>query len=545
MVERTLYDTEITAVTGDYDVAFNSVVDLIDDDETDSALFVLNPNYEVNIGDELRFYDYKQDDIFAGVVRDIKNKVPREVAVYKFDLLLEERIVNDVYEGYTIEGLIEYIVTNYSSLTFSSTFVSGVTLDRYVSKNKNALEIIRDLIALVPELTFVVSKDKVFSLYIKGTIDSGVSLSNGLNCDILGGWTQDTSKQVTRLTLVGEKQVQQDKVQLFSGDATTTVFTINEIPSSIKVEVDSGAGFVELELDVDGQRTGTYSVNPATKQVTFFTAPSTGTDNIRIIYTFEIDITIEYDSDVDIQTQYGIIEKKITKKYLTNMDDAFNYSSQYVEKFGEPLLKARILLTSTYDITNLTIGSSIFVTDAINKVDGSNISQSFNIRRVTREFPAGGVVIEVGEDTGTAFNLIREIKYNVSQLYEQDNNSDIIQKSQIIKNQVFIDVDEEVELQLYRDLPDDYMYLGDANDTPVYANIGDGTERPLKDATESPAATEYFITDKSFWNTPDAEVAEHGNYVSWVDINEDPSEIITLENGDSLITENSNILTTE
>lgn len=512
MVTRTLYEVEKTGVTGDFDVAVNSEIDLIDDDETDSGLFIVNPLYDVGIGDEFNFYDYKQENIFSGIVKQIVNQIPKRVTVFKYDIILDERIVNDIYEGYTIEGLIEHIVTLFTDFTFETTFVSGIIVDRYVSKNKKAKQVIRDLLGLVPELTFVVTNDKVFKLFIKGSFDSGLTLENGVNSVLVGGWKQDTSKQVTRLLLSGEKQVQQDKVQFLSGDGTQKEFFINEIPSSIKVELNG----VELELDLDGQRIGSYKINPTTKKITFFDSPSAGTDNIKVTYTFEIDIQVEYDADFDIQAKYDIIEKPITKKHLTNMDEAFSYAGQYVEKFGEPLLTGKLRLTQSFDITNLIPGYSITVIDKINTIDNETVEEFLYIKSVNRTF-SDGIIVEVGEVGGSAFNLISEIKYNLSQLYEQDNNSSTIFKSQNIKNTLFIDIEDEIELQLYRDLPDDYMYLGDANDTPVYANIGDGTERPFRELT---------LTNNG---TVTGGVTISNNYIAF-----DGTGTVTIDNIDNL-----------
>jgi hypothetical protein len=462
MATVNLYETTITGTTGDNDVALSSEIDFIDDDETDSCLFVVRSDYSVAIGDELNYYDYRNINIFSGIVRDIKNNNPKEVLVFKYDMLLADRTVNDVFEGYTIEGLIQYIVETYSSLTFSSTFVSGITIEKYVSKNKNALSVVKDLIAQVPNLTYDVSNSKVFTLFVKSSVNSGSTLENGVNCRILNGWTQNTSKQVTRLTLIGAKQVQQGKTETFSGDGSTATFTISEIPSSIQVIV----GGVEQELSVDGQRDGNYTVSPETKKVTFLSGsiPASGTNNITITYTFEIDITIEFDADDSIIQKYGIIERTITKKYINKMDDAFDYSSQHIEKFAEPLLNARVQRLNSIDITNLTPGYNIFIKDEINKVDGANVSGFFTIKSVKRLFPEGSLIIEVGELGVDGIEIIKEANYNIKQLYESDNNSSIIQKSQTLKNKVKIKCKSELELQLYRDLPDDYMYL--ANEIP-------------------------------------------------------------------------------
>lgn len=461
MTLRNLYEIEIDGTTDETNVSLTSELDFDDDNEIDSVEFNVLSNFECKYNDELKYYDYTNTNIFNGIIRDIENDNPKKIIVYKYDILLVDRIVDDIYEGYQLEDLIEHIVTNFSSLSFSTDFVSGITIDKYVSKNKTAYEVVKDLISLVPNLTYNIDNNKVFHLFVKKSQSSGIILENGVNCNVLSGWKEDATNHVTRLTLIGAKQVQQDKVQTYNGDGSETTFTLSEIPRSIKVEVDSGSGFVEKELNVEGQRSGDYNVIPQKKQVIFLAGsiPPAGTDNVKITYTFEINIKLEYDASPDVIDKYGIIEKKVTKKYIDNEDDAFNFCSQYMNTYQEPLISSRIAYVDSLDITNLIPGYSIEVKDDINTIEGENINDTFIIRKVKRLFPSSGVIIDIGEIGVGAIDIIKEAKYNVRQLYEEDDNSSIIQKSQVITDNVTLQVDIDVENIEKRTYFDDTFYL--------------------------------------------------------------------------------------
>ena len=456
MATRTLYEIPINGTTGDFDVANSSQIDNNMDNEIDNATFNVLTPFTVNIGDELDFVDYNSSTIFSGSVRDIEQATDvKNLVVYNYEILLEDKLVNDVFENVSPESLIQTIISTYApSLTYIGTYTSGITITKYVSRNKTARAVIRDILSRLPGVTYRVDKDKNFDLFEIGSTTSATTLTNGSNSNINGGWTQDTTKQVTRLTLIGEKQVPL-KVELFSGTGSQTDFVLAEIPVTIKVEV----GGVEKALTVDGQTSGDYTLNKETKTVSFAVAPASGTDNITITYNYELNITVEQDSDVSTQDTYGIIEKEITRKFLTSMEDARDYAIEYLDNYATPLLSSSIFKVDSLDIVDFRPGDKVRVVDSINEVDGANIDSFFIIRSVRRNFKAAELIITVGDQLNRAISFIQESNYNIKQLYEQDNNSSLIQKSQQFINGILIQFDPDVTNVQQRTFASDTFYL--------------------------------------------------------------------------------------
>jgi hypothetical protein len=489
-------------------------------------------NFTITIGDELNVYDKSSTLLFKGLVQSIKTSGIKEVTAYDYGVQLMDINVNEIYEEQKAEDIIEDIV-NDTDLTYVSTITTSSTISNYIIKDKRGWDVVTELAELL-NAQFRVDKNKNFYLELIEE-DSSTETITTDNAVIDDDWSEDADQLVNKVILIGDKQ-EFEKTETFNGDGTTSEFVLSEFPISVNVTVGGTeqTGFVE-----GASATADYKVPKGTKTVKFESGsiPGSGTDNVVVKYIFSIDIKIT-SQDINSLNTYGVKEKKIVKSYINSFAEARRYVKYYLDIFSKPLQTSKWIINDYSKFEDFIPNQLISVNDTIR-----NISGNFIIRKVEREFP-GRLNVEIGMRENDILDWNKETQYRIKQLEERDDNSTILQEYELLENKVNIKVTTSVNRQLYRDLPDNYMYLGDANDTPVYANIGDGTERPLKDENEDPPATEFFITDQSYWNVPDAELAEHGHYVSWIDI-ADIDELLITEGNDSIIFQDGSIFSTE
>ena len=249
-----------------------SELDITDDTEIDVINVHMHPSFTCGINDEAIFIDDTGTTIFTGLIRQIKfngaDTDAKKLIIRSYESQLQDRIVTQIWNNTTPEAIIESIVTTYSNMTYSSTYTSGITIGKFSVRNKYAWDVIKDLIDRIQGLTYNVNASKVFSLFLKGSAVAPQQIINYSN-SVIEGWTQDDSRQVTRLTLIGDKEII-DKTTTDDGDGSTLEFNIYEKFLSMKVEVDSGACFVEQTPQVDGATTGQYVLDKDNKKVRYY-----------------------------------------------------------------------------------------------------------------------------------------------------------------------------------------------------------------------------------------------------------------------------------
>jgi len=456
MTARSVYDG---AGVTDYDTIINSELTRNTDFEIDVLNLELYKDFPVVNGDELTYYDEDLNIIFKGIVKTISpGKGTKQLIVYSFEQELQETIVEDTFTNISPESLIETIVTTYSTLTFSTSISTGVTIAEYTSKNKTAWEIISDIMERMPGVTYYVNTSKVFTLFTKGSITASISLTNYSNCIIEEEWQQDTSNQTTSLKLVGNKQVT-PKTELFSGTGSQTEFTLAEIPVDMKVSV----GGTEQTLERENTASGDYTYSKDQKKIIFNSAPASGTNNIEVVYNFELNLKIEMDAAPSIISTYGIIENKITKKFLNTYDELNEYATEYLDIYGNPLYSNSAFLTQTLDAQDLIPGYQIKVYDAENLINEAIVDKFFLINSVKRNMPDEGVTIELGDRNIGVIDFLKEVKTNLDQVKEEDDNATIAMKSQNLTNTAIIEYDADITAITKRTFDSDTWYWSETS----------------------------------------------------------------------------------
>ena len=249
-------------------------------------------------------------------------------------------------------------------------------------------------------------------------------------------WEYDRSEMINDLRLEGAQQLVTG-TQLFTGDGTTTVFTLSNIPTVTAVYYASAKNYsttakLATEIQegaVTGGGTGNYEIDKAEKTITFvtFTPANDSANNILAEVSYYAPIPIHMDNPPSKQI-YGTYAKTITLTDVINLPDAWNRANIIIEKYRVPFISAKIKVKWENDL-DLVLGQAIHIVDSINE---PNIDQNFTIYKIRDLYPQSLVEIEVGDKQFTIEEYQANIIERVKRLEEgligsTDDFSEIVQ----------------------------------------------------------------------------------------------------------------------
>jgi len=231
---------------------------------------------------------------------------------------------------------------------------------------------------------------------------------------LFGKWKEFHNELANRVIIVGDK-VQYNTSELFSGDDSTTSFTLTEIPINIIVYIS------DVEQDKD-----TYSIVATDRIVTFNTAPTTGSENMKIEYTYSYPIYCDKKDQTSIDT-YGEFVKKMWLTWIKSRKDAINYALEYIGAYKDPLKKNTLILPIKQLVT-YNVGEEVNIDDDLESID-----DNFIIHKIIGKYSKGYMEMQVGNDIptfstsqGMIMNRIKELEKSndiVAQLYESPGES--------------------------------------------------------------------------------------------------------------------------
>jgi len=353
-------------------------LELVPKIESDLGELTINQEVRAKIGETGTY-------IFGGRIRSIKREAKIEVEVVSYGVKLNDVIVEEIYENVSPEYIVQDIIAKYTDLTYSSTVESGLTIDRYVADDK-AINVVRDMANLL-NWQIRTTWDKKLYFEPVGYEDTGITLTTGEDIKI-PRWTKDSMRMCNKLKVFGDYLVYQTE-ETFTGDGTTTDFTLKYKPVMVRVLIDG----VEQPLD-------SYRVNKDKKKISFLTAPSSGS-NIAIQYGYEVPIVFEINDRVS-QNKYGIKSKVIRAKWIKSTNEAINYAKEYISKYSEPLLSAEVYISGI--VEGLEEGKMITITDNYNNIQNEKLL----ISKIEIEYPSLKTKLTVGEDYEVFFDWYME-----------------------------------------------------------------------------------------------------------------------------------------
>ncbi len=442
-----------------------SIITKEDKLNTDILKITLDPTISIDAGDTVTYKDSNSTTIFTGIVENYKFKGSKSVEVYDNGAELLHTTVNKIYTNQSPEAIISDVITTKTSLTYVSTISSGLTIASYVVKDKKSWDVVSEM-AEVLIANFRVDKNSNFQLELEGSNASSKNIDTN-NAKLISPWNKDISQLVNKVIIVGDKQVFSNE-QLFSGDGTTTVFTLNEAPIDIKVEHPLGTILTGYVADTGS---GDYQIDRENMKITFDTAPVSGTNNIKMKYSYEVPIKVTSQNASSIST-YGTREKKFEKKYIKSMSEARKYSKFILDTYSSPLLSSTWAITNQTDILdweNFTPNETIYVNDTFNGITGN-----FVIRKVERKYP-GELRVTVGtlQEDLTFWN--KEIQTRVKQLEEKDDNSTILQDYSFLEEGAKLTATVSITRYQERDIGNALYYDVSRNYDAGYIYDGMGT----------------------------------------------------------------------
>jgi len=391
------------------------------------------PTLEVNINDEVLYYDKDNNFIFGGYVKEINNEDLKILTVYDYGAELIDTIINEVYYNLSPEAILEDIITNKTSLTFDSTINTGLTISKIVFRDEKAIDVVNKLTQLFDGV-WNTDNNKVFLLRLKNEEASNNQLIEGVDKNI-SGWTINTDKQATKVIVKGAKYVSRT-IEELSG--TGTEFIVSRTPRDVRVTV----GGVELTQTVEGQIDGDYTVDANNKKIIFNTSQ---TDPI---------IEYSYDSQIRVTAGSGDIEKEIVKPYIESMNEARILARKYLETYKDGILTATFR-TNSIDLTGYEPNKKIYVKDEYRT---PIIADYFTISKTVRKFP-GTVEVTIGEVEENIFDWQKETQERIKQLEGINQNNDFIQIYEWLKQGLRIRLSASITRLQYRLASGNNFYL--------------------------------------------------------------------------------------
>ena len=466
-----------------------SVINKEDSTNTDVLALQIPFITSISVGDIVNYYDKDSTLIFHGIVQTIKTSGIKEVEVYDYGAELLQRTVNEIFNNQSPEEIIESIINDYTTLTYVSTITSGITISTYVANKKKAWDVVTEL-SEVLLANFRVDQNKNFQLELEGNTKSSKSITTGTlgNAILDGTWKEDKSKLVNSATVDGDdRQIFEREPELYSGDGSTTEFSLSEIPLDIKVEHPVGTiktGYVE------GSSTGDYTIDRDNKKVIFDTAPGSGTDNIQVTYTVSIPISVRRKSKGSIDI-YGQHDKNYKKPYIKTRNDARDLALFIINRFSQPLKSATFIITSNtefYDFNSWLPNQVVDVTDNI-----FNISGSYIIREVERS-NLGELKVTVGDPSDDFISWSKEAQQRIKQLEEKDDNATILSEDEFVSESITLQFDCGITTVTERTFQSDTFYLEE--DT-------NGTRNQMKNDGTGPVMRETGYSDTDLTSSVD------------------------------------------
>ena len=305
-------------------------------------------------------------------------------------ILAEKDVRGEAYSGQTVEYIVEDLITNNTDFTFNDRDIAtGLTVDNFIADGK-LLDIITDFASFTNRVFYTTPAEEFFFEPVSFN-DTGKVFTHGSGAVLIEKSAYDDSKLVNSVTLLGEV-TQYDTTESFNGDNTNKVFTLEHTATALKVSV----GGVEKEPDgVD------YEVDTLQKQITFITAPPTGTNNVVVDYSYEKPMVIKGEKPSSI-AQYGIHSKRFNLNWIGNRTDGTRFIASYLGKYSE--INQNINLKFGNPILYLNENDVIYA-----KNDFLSIDSGFAIKSIEWTYPELNTNISIGEYRFDYFENDKEI----------------------------------------------------------------------------------------------------------------------------------------
>lgn len=340
--------------------------------------------YELNVADKLyvgvrREYDYAFDaniDTEAGVGSEI------------------------------VKTLLDFLGLSYTSGSVQSTGTSTeLLLQKYPAKGA-VLDTLKDLARIYNYQLFYNDEDDFVYFIPKGFTSTSTVLETGVNVLNRPQWLTTGEDIVNNLTIIGGSQLDWN-VEYFSGDNSTTDFTLTAIPVDTDIYVDS----VKLLRGFNSSSPNDFIVDTDRKVVRFTVAPaSTAPNNIEVNYSYNVPVKVSINDEVSI-TNYSQRDATVINDKLSNSDDAELVARNNLSVSSDVLTSTPLRVISNND---LSVGQLVQVIDSVNGVNTNVV-----VKSVKYFYPYVFDEVEVGEVPVSEFDIYIGVLDNIAKLQRQ------------------------------------------------------------------------------------------------------------------------------
>lgn len=260
----------------------------------------------------------------------------------------------------------------------------------------------------------------------RGSIPSSTILTTGVEIRNRPEWNTTGEDLVNNLSVIGGEQLDWNEQQ-FSGDNSTTEFTLDAKPVDTDIYIDN----VKKLRGVNSSDPKDFYVLESQKKIIFSVAPpNTAPNNIVVYYSYNVPIKVT-SIDYDSIASYNQHDKTITNTSLTNTDDAELQNTNYIED------NSKVLTSTPLKIIG---DNTLFPGQTINIVDNIN-SKNVNVtvESIRWSYPFIYDEIDVGNIPKTNAEMIQNILENILRL-NRKLSSDTDINVQLINNTKLIEV---------------------------------------------------------------------------------------------------------
>lgn len=433
----------------------------------DEAEVSLAPNTDIEVGDEIVITDTSQNSkVFGGYVTNIdegNDGWTLECVEYVTELVGKQ--VKKVYEEVSPDSLLNDLISNETSFSFSSNSTTSFSIDKHVVDGPviNAVEDVRDVLNWIIRT----DPDKNMVLEERGTTKSGVVFTHGENC-LLRNWKSDDSKLINTVELEGGKTEYQ-QIDTFAGDGSQTEFGLTNNPvGNVKVLVDG----TEKEGGIAEQLSSgdDFYIDQDAPKIVFASAPS-NSSSIEVQYTYEVPIVVQAQaSDAKVAPSRREISTTIKREWIKTFSDARQYASKYVENHSQPSRTAEV--EARYK-PSPKVGRLARVVDESKGVDEKFIVEKKTIKH------NGRMELEIGTPKHNAIDWRHQVQRRIKELQQTKKTEKTVNVYRSFQNNLNISMDIQVEA--YERIVNDSFVIGHS-ENGVVDSPGDGKDRMVIDS---------------------------------------------------------------
>lgn len=342
--------------------------------------------------------------IFRGRVKTSNKKEYYTIEAFSCGEILSRILVQKIFPNTDVptaspEAIFTYLINTYTDL-IPITIASETIMDRFLADGY-----ISDIVGKLAEaLGWFIYSDSSKNIYFKPrgtTINSTVIRRQSSSSNaIFQEWKRDHNEMCNFIQVTGDN-INYNTQETFTGDSSSTIYTLSESPTTIKISIN----------DIE-QSNENYIVVKENKTVTFDTAPvSASIILMNYIYAYPIYAARQ---DNDSITQYGTFSKIITNKWLKTRSDTISYANNYVARYKNPLLYNNIIMNAAY-ITTFTPGESIRIVDDLESIDNYYI-----INKIKLEYLKGTVELNIGDYVENFIGIQRVLQERIKELEKNE-----------------------------------------------------------------------------------------------------------------------------